>query len=178
MSADKYDINQPILILVRRGRGGRGFLVSPVDSPTDVAACASTSEIGEVVLELLDDEGQPRINVADLLRASEGGDDDDDDDEDGPKSSSHPSTRSSVEDDDEDDDEDEGDDDDDDEDEEGEGEDENDRPWFDVRGAEDPADQILINVLHGVMGKAQKMSKTKGRRRRRRRGASKGKKAK
>lgn len=177
MSADKHDINQPILILVRRGRGGRGFLVSPVDSPTDVAACASTSEIGDVVLELLDDEGQPRINVEDLLRASEGSDDDDEDDDDSAEFSNPPAARSSVEDDDEDDEEDDDGDDDGEEDDE-EDEDENDKPWFDVRGASDPADQILINVLHGVMGKAQKMSKTKGRRRRRRRGASKGKKAK
>jgi hypothetical protein len=168
MSADKYDTNQPILILVRRGRGGRGYLVSPVDAPTDVAACSSANEIGDVVLELLDDEKQPRVNIDEIVAMANGdayeedGEEEDGDEGDSSKRGSRSADSSdgdmdeSDSDDSEDEDEDE--------------EDEADKPWWDIRGAEDPADQVLVNILGGVLGKAQKLSnQNKSRRRRHRR---------
>lgn len=165
MPEDKNDTNQPILILVRRGRGGRGYLVSPVDNPTDVAACSSANEVGDAALELLDDPNQPRVNIEEILAMASGepieeGEDDED------RDSTEDSRAADDEQDEEEEDGDDG------EGEEGEEEDGEDRAWWDVRGAEDPADQILVNVLGGVLGKAQKVSNRQKRRRRHHRGSS------
>lgn len=56
------DTNLPILVLIRRGRKGRGFLVSAADDPTDVAACADGDEVGAAIVELLDDPDQARFD--------------------------------------------------------------------------------------------------------------------
>lgn len=162
MSADKNDTNQPILILVRRGRGGRGFLVSPVDAPTDAAPCSTANEVGDVVLELLDDENQPRVNLDQILAMAS--DDYEPEEEDGEdervNGESRPVEASPADEDDESDG--------DDEDGEEEDEDEEDPPWWDVRGAADPADKLLVNMIGGVLGKAQQASSRKRRGRHRR----------
>lgn len=90
--AEKIDINDPILILVRRGRKGRGFSVAPIEDVSNAAACADEKEVGEVIKEMLDDENQPRVNINNLLSAgapasgavanSESDDDDEYEDED------------------------------------------------------------------------------------------------
>jgi hypothetical protein len=71
MSEEKFDKSQPILVMIRRGRGGRGFLISPVDNVLEVAACADAGEIGELIVEMLDDEKQPRVNIDQLLKNNE-----------------------------------------------------------------------------------------------------------
>lgn len=75
---NQYDTSEPILILVRRGRNNRGFSISPIEDISNAALCSNETEIGEVILEMLNDPSQPRVNVGDLLsagtpRASEGG---------------------------------------------------------------------------------------------------------
>lgn len=69
----QYDTSEPILILVRRGRNNRGFSVSPVEDISNAALCSNETEIGEVILEMLNDPNQPRVNINDLLSASPSG---------------------------------------------------------------------------------------------------------
>ena len=66
----KSNTNDPILVLVRRGRNGRGFSVSPVEDASNAALCADDKEIGEVIVEMLDDPNQPRVDVNELFAAS------------------------------------------------------------------------------------------------------------
>ncbi len=61
-----YDVNEPILILVRRGRGGRGYLVAAVDDAANPFPCVDDVEIGKAVIELLDDPKQPRFDERQL----------------------------------------------------------------------------------------------------------------
>lgn len=68
----KHDTSEPILVLVRRGRKGRGFSVSPVEDVSNSASCVDDKEIGEVIVEMLDDENQPRVHISDLLAAGSG----------------------------------------------------------------------------------------------------------
>jgi len=151
----EYDTSKPILILVRRGRKGRGFSVSPVEDVSNAAACADEKEIGEVIKEMLDDKAQPRVDINDLLSAAAEGpppadddqedtDDDDDDDE--------------YEDDDEDGDED--------------VESAAGTVFEGVAGSEDPADRLLFNIFTRVVRKGQDMSSSRVR------GPSRGKKRK
>lgn len=70
--AEKNDINEPILILVRRGRKGRGFSVAAIEDVSNPAACADEAEVGEVIKEMLDDVEQPRVNINELLAAGAG----------------------------------------------------------------------------------------------------------
>lgn len=63
MSSKQHDTNEPILLLVRRGRRGKGFLVSAADDHTNPAACADAEEIGGVIEEMLDDPEQPRFDM-------------------------------------------------------------------------------------------------------------------
>jgi hypothetical protein len=64
------DTNLPILVLIRRGRKGRGFLVSAADDPTDVAACADGDEVGAAIVELLDDPDQARFDQSQVESGS------------------------------------------------------------------------------------------------------------
>lgn len=64
------DTNLPILVLVRRGRKGRGYLVSAIDDPTNAAACTDSEEVGQSIVEMLDDPEQPRCDLADLESAT------------------------------------------------------------------------------------------------------------
>ena len=57
-----YDISQPIVFVLRRGRNGRGYLVSPLDKMNDCAPCANAHDIGEVAVEILDDPAQARFD--------------------------------------------------------------------------------------------------------------------
>lgn len=67
--ADEYDVNEPILILVRRGRGDRGYLVAAVDDASNPLPCPDEGEVGKAVLELLNDPKQPRFDERQLEEA-------------------------------------------------------------------------------------------------------------
>jgi len=67
---EKHDVSQPILIVVRRGRLGRGFLVSAVDKLNDIVPCQDKEEMADAILELLDDEDQPRVDLNELQKAT------------------------------------------------------------------------------------------------------------
>ncbi len=66
---DEYDVNEPILILVRRGRGDRGYLVAAVDDASNPLPCPDEGEVGKAVLELLNDPKQPRFDERQLEEA-------------------------------------------------------------------------------------------------------------
>lgn len=147
MSDKTYDINQPILVIVRRGRGGRGYAVAPVDSPTDVAACADVNQLGDAIVEILDDEKQPRVDIDELMRATDAGGD--------PESLGDEDEGDEVE----------GEDEDGDEEEEDEEEDEDEEvPWHQ---APDPAEALFIAGISKLVEKGRKMSKRSKRSRRR-----------
>jgi len=142
----KYDINEPILVLIRRGRKGRGFTVCPVEDISNPAVCSDAPELGEVIEEMLNDESQPRVDVNELMNAST---------EPEPEPSGPQQRRRTraqpeeVEEEEEfeDDDEPQG----------------NDGVLDGVAGSEDPAAQLLINVLHGAMSKGRQMSSKRAR---------------
>lgn len=67
----KKDTNEPILVLIRRGRKGRGFTVSPADDLANPAPCANAEEVGEVIEEMMNDENQPRVDMDAFRAASE-----------------------------------------------------------------------------------------------------------
>jgi hypothetical protein len=142
------DTKEPILVLIRRGRKGRGFSASPVDDLANPAMCADASELGEVIIELLDDPKQPRVNVQELLNAAQdeapsGDDRRDDNGHDGNEDE-----------------------------EDGEEEEEEGGIFSGLRDAEDPADQFLINLFSAAVNKGRDLSskprKSRARSRRRR----------
>ena len=47
---ETHDVSQPILIVVRRGRGNRGFLVSAVDDLNAISPCQDKEEMAEAVI--------------------------------------------------------------------------------------------------------------------------------
>lgn len=157
MSKKTYDINQAILVVIRRGRGGRGYSVAPVDSPTDVAACADADQVGDAIVEMLDDENQPRVDIDELMRAAEG------DEEERAAPPSGKGAGADLESSDSEDDEEE------DEDEEDE-EEEEDAPWH---RADDPAEALLLTGLSKLLEKGRKLSKRTRHRRSRTRKAKK-----
>ena len=63
----EYNTLEPILVLIRRGRNGRGFSVAPVEDLANPALCADGNEMGEVIIEMLNDTNQPRVDVNSLL---------------------------------------------------------------------------------------------------------------
>lgn len=63
MPKSDHDTNLPILILVRRGRRGKGFLVCAADDIDNPAPCASEAEVGEVIAEMLNDPSQERADL-------------------------------------------------------------------------------------------------------------------
>ncbi len=67
---DEYDVTQPILILVRRGRGDRGYLVAAVDDAGNPFPCPDETEVGKAVVELLNDPKQPRFDEKQLEAAT------------------------------------------------------------------------------------------------------------
>jgi hypothetical protein len=67
---EEYDVTQPILILVRRGRGDRGYLVAAVDDASNPFPCADETEVGKAVIELLNDPKQPRFDEKQLEAAA------------------------------------------------------------------------------------------------------------
>lgn len=79
--ADEYDVTQPILILVRRGRGDRGFLVAAVDDAANPFPCIDASEVGKSVIELLNDPKQPRFDERQLEESYDEDEDDFEDEE-------------------------------------------------------------------------------------------------
>lgn len=140
MSSKTYDTHQPILVVVRRGRGDRGYTVAPVDNPTDIAACSNVEQVGDAIIEMLDDEKQPRVDIDALLRAADGEGGEGEEEEGGSQDLEGS---------------DEGEDDEDDDDEEEE-------PWY---RAQDPADALLIAGLSKLLEKSRQVSKTSRRRR-------------
>lgn len=142
----KYDINEPILVLIRRGRKGRGFTVCPVEDISNPAVCSGAPELGEVIEEMLNDETQPRVDVNDLLNASS-----EPEPEPGPSQKRRAKAEPEPEEDEYDDEDD-------------EGEPQGSGGVLDgVAGSEDPAAQLLINVLHGAMSKGRQMSSKRAR---------------
>ena len=67
---EEYDVTQPILILVRRGRGDRGYLVAAVDDASNPFPCVDETEVGKAVVEMLNDTKQPRFDEKQLEAAS------------------------------------------------------------------------------------------------------------
>lgn len=135
--ATDYDVNQPILILVRRGRGDRGYLVAAVDDTSNPFPCADEAEVGKAVIELLDDPKQPRFDERQLE------DLDDEDDEDGEDLEEEVEDEAP-----------EGEDDDDGA--EGGGEDDGPDP-LDELGL-DPGEKLLFQIGAAVLGKARHLS--------------------
>lgn len=66
----KFNTSDPILVVVRRGRGGKGFLVSPIENVSNAAPCVDAVEVGESILEMLNDISQPRVNMDELIGAT------------------------------------------------------------------------------------------------------------
>jgi hypothetical protein len=137
---EEYDVTQPILILVRRGRGERGYLVAAVDDASNPFPCPDAAEVGNAVVELLNDPAQPRFDEKQLEAAASDSEDDgeyeDEDDDD-------------LEDDSEDEDEYE------DEDDEGDGAPQGD-PLDDL--GLDPGEKLLFKVGEALLGKARHVS--------------------
>jgi len=132
MSAKTYNTEEPILILVRRGRKGRGFSIAPVEDASNAALCADENEVGEVIKEMLDDPEQPRVNMSDLLA---------------PAPTSRQETAEEADDEDEY------------EDEEDESRDPHEGTLLEgTCGSADPVDAILFNVFQRVVQKGQSMS--------------------
>lgn len=140
-----HDTSKPILVLVRRGRNNRGFSISPVEDVSNSASCADEKEIGEVIVEMLDDPTQPRVDINELLAAASGA----------PSSRNVPDDEEGDEDDEDNEEEYEDDDDDD-------GEDRSRGTVFEgVADAEDPADRLLFNIFSSVVTKGRGMSSSK-----------------
>jgi len=133
----EHDINEPILVVLRRGRNGRGFSVSPIDDIPNPALCLDGQELGNALIEMLDDPRQARVNINDLLSATE---------EEEKKSNDDSSSEDSESDE--------------------EKEEEGSGGIFDgVKDAEDPADALLINILSAALQKGREMSDRSKRRR-------------
>lgn len=153
--ADEYDVKQPILILVRRGRRDRGYLVAAVDDTGNPFPCADEAEVGAAVIELLDDTKQPRFDERQLEGMGTGDGDE-----------------GELEDDLDDEEEDES------EDDEEEYEDEPRAPDpLDELGL-DPGEKLLFKVGEAILGKARHMSNDYRGKRKARKKATKKKKKK
>ncbi|MHC4433927.1 MAG: hypothetical protein ACYTBS_18965 [Planctomycetota bacterium] len=167
MPKKKYDTSEPILVIIRRGRRGRGFTVAPVEDASNPAMCGSKEELGEVLEEMLDDEHQPRVDINQLLAAASGEDPLPQDDCGSDDGAEDPDEE--YEDGDEDEEYE-----DDDEEPAGEG-----GIFEGVAGSEDPADRLLFNLFSAAVTKGRDMSskprKPRSRRRRRRTKTSKSK---
>ncbi len=140
MSKKKYDTSEPILVIVRRGRKGRGFTVAPVEDASNPAMCGTIEELGEVLEEMLNDEYQSRVDLAAMLSAGMEGSE-------SPRGRAPEEGEPEYDDGDEDEDED-----------EAEGGEEDGGLFEGVAGAADPADQLLINVFSWAAKKGQSMS--------------------
>jgi len=142
----KYDTDLPILIIVKKGRRGRGFQVSPVEDAENPSMCQGSQDLGELIEEMVNDESQPRVDLKEMLSSAELASYD--------EASSN--NRTNEEDPSH---------------EEGTEEDtvKGGGIFEGVSEAEDPADQLLVNAFSWVVNKGQSMStQSKPRRRRRR----------
>ena len=146
MTKKKNDTSEPILVLIRRGRKGRGFTVAPVEDFSNPAMCQTSAELGEVIEEMLDDEDQPRVDMDQLLASASGAGDRAAAGDDGSEEEDVDDEDYDDEDyDDEDEDEEEGD--------GGQG------GIFDgVAGAPDPADRLIFNLFSAAVSKGRSMS--------------------
>ena len=155
---EQYDVTQPILILVRRGRGDRGYLVAAVDDASNPFPCADESEVGKAVVELLNDPKQPRFDAKQLEAAVADYEEDEDEEEE---------EEEDVEEDDED-----------------EGEEDDgpppppERDPLDDLGL-DPGEKLLLNIGTALLGKARHVSNDyRDRRKKRKKKSSKKKRKK
>lgn len=158
MSKKKYDTKDPILVIVRRGRNGRGYTVAPVEDASNPSMCGAKEELGDILEEMLSDEDQPRVNLQDLLTSSASDDRAGEDEGDGEVDGDDGDWE--------------------------DGEDEDEAPAGNggildgVAGSDDPAETLLVNIFHRVIKGGQDMSsKPRGARpRSRRRRSPSGKK--
>lgn len=139
-SSQKYNTEEPILVVIRRGRKGRGYTVAPIEDLNNPAMCSEASEMGEFIVELLDDPNQPRVDVAQLMSGPSG-------------AASDEGVREYDEEEDASDEED---------------QDHEEGGIFEgVAGSEDPASQLLVNIFSGAINKGRQMSSKSTRSRRR-----------
>lgn len=124
-----YDIKDPILILVRRGRGDRGYLVAAVDDAANPFPCVDEAEVGKSVVELLNDPKQPRFDDRQLESIDEDLDDEEDfEEEDSEEESSESEPEAEAEED-----------------------------PFEGMGL-DPGEKLLFQIGSAVLGKARHLS--------------------
>lgn len=147
----KYDVNEPILVLIRRGRKGRGFTVCPVEDIANPAVCASAGELGEVIEEMLNDEEQPRVDVNELLQAASDSSPEPESEPEPKKRTATPKKESEAESKAEEDEL------------EDEDEEEDDGIFAGVAGSDDPATTLLINFAHSALAQGRKMSSKRAR---------------
>jgi len=144
----KYDTDLPILIIVKKGRRGRGFQVSPVEDAENPSMCQGSQDLGELIEEMVNDESQPRVDLKQMFSPTAVSSYDASQSNGGSKQeqTSHQ------------------------EDEDGQEDAAGKGGIFEgVSEAEDPADQLLVNAFSWVVNKGQSMStQSKPRRRRRR----------
>jgi hypothetical protein len=132
------DTTLPILVMVRRGRRGRGYLVSAADDPNDVAPCADADEVGAAIVELLDDPDQARFDQSQIESEPSTAESADDEQE----TYATGDELDEYEDDDEDD----------------EDEDEREPGLLDVDPEGDIATQLLVNLGRATLKKGQELS--------------------
>lgn len=51
----------PVAFVIKRGRRGRGFIVSTFDNPEEPIPCADKSDLSDAIVEILDDASQGRV---------------------------------------------------------------------------------------------------------------------
>lgn len=147
----EVDTGQPILVIVRRGRRGKGFTVAPADDAANIEPCADEAELGESIRAMLDDPNQPRFDPSSL-------DDEDEDEDERPRRRKARARKARAEGDDEDEDEDEG---------EGSNGIIGDLMNGVGDNGRDPTDQLLMNIGSKLLRAGQNLS-TSGKSRRKR----------
>lgn len=70
MADQKYNTDDPILIVIKRGRNNKGYIISPADNDSP-CPCLSAEDIGEAIIELLEDEAQPRLDANSVGKSSQ-----------------------------------------------------------------------------------------------------------
>ena len=133
----------PVLLIVQRGRKGKGFSVASIKNPTMQTACSDYSELGEIIDDILSDPDEPRASMADLLSSMSADSGSDTRDETEKKNKKHVGESASGSED---------------EDEEDEDMEEEEGLFAGVAGSEDPASALLTNILFGVVDRGRKMS--------------------
>jgi len=58
-------LSGPVAFIIKRGRRGRGFLVSTFDNPSELIPCSDKSDLSDTIAEILDDISQSRVEFED-----------------------------------------------------------------------------------------------------------------